>query len=794
MASNPHSYSSRVFHSTTAVSSSSNWRADYYKFKGYSYAQVLKKSAATGQNQSKNTKNINSRSVRPSKGLAKTFQSKSGSNMSPQGAHVKAEKGCPKVKVGRAVFEIPCSNKFSLLQHFDTAVEPPSDVGTALQDTCHLVETTCPSPSQVKEHKRITASNQQNLTTSATVNDFPITLSHHKSDCTMDINEPDVNHGEGTDTKYDLPLRIQNKVSTYKQLLPSCPTLQAWDKQNKFKFGFIPLGTLKVPEKCQPKYSHCNPLVLHNMVKNSGDYNFMKSQITVKSQLNPDVWDSLLTDYWDNQLCSLIRFGFPLDFQRDCPLRSHLENHTSAKTYPQDVEAYLLEEIGYGAILGPFKEPPLKNLHVSPFMTREKPNAPHRRVIIDLSFPKGLSVNAGIGKDRYLGTPFLLKLPTIDTITNQIKVLGRGCMLYKIDISRAFRHVKIDPRDYDLLGLRHLDWYLDTCLPFGYRHGSSLYQRLSDAVRHIMRRQNYDVINYIDDILGIDLPSRIDASFDALRLLLPRLGFEISKKKLISPTTCMNCLGILIDTKNFTLAIPSEKLQDIMTICKFWNHKNSCTKRQLQSLLGSLLYVSKCVRSSRFFLNRLLKFLRAMEDKGQQKLTVEARRDINWFQKFLPTFNGVTFFDQKPVDGAIELDASLQGLGAVWGSQIYAMEVPLGYLGFQIVHLEMINILVALRIWGSQWLHKRISIACDNEAVVYVLNSGRTKDLTLAAIARNIQLLLATYNIEIVVRHIPGKDNMVADLLSRWATTKHPMIRLNQTRGSLAKKKDNVFA
>ena len=80
-------------------------------------------------------------------------------------------------------------------------------------------------------------------------------------------------------------------------------------------------------------------------------------------------------------------------------------------------------------------------------------------------------------------------------------------MLYKIDISRTFRHVKLDPREYDLLGLCHIDWYIDTCLPFGYHHGSSLYQCLSGAVRHIMRHQNYDVINYIDDILRIDLPS-----------------------------------------------------------------------------------------------------------------------------------------------------------------------------------------------------------------------------------------------------------------------------------------------
>ena len=156
----------------------------------------------------------------------------------------------------------------------------------------------------------------------------------------------------------------------------------------------------------------------------------------MQSQLNPDVWDILLQDYWDKQLCSLIRFGFPLDFDRHMSLKSHFENHFSAKTFPQDIDAYLQEEISHGAIIGPFTEPPIKDLHVSPFMTREKPNVPHRRVIIDLSFPHGSSVNAGIQKNTYPKTP--LKLPTIDTITKNIKSLGKGCMLYKIDLSRAF--------------------------------------------------------------------------------------------------------------------------------------------------------------------------------------------------------------------------------------------------------------------------------------------------------------------------------------------------------------------
>ena len=66
-------------------------------------------------------------------------------------------------------------------------------------------------------------------------------------------------------------------------------------------------------------------------------------------------------------------------------------------------------------------------------------------------------------------------------------------------------------------------------------------------------------MNYIDDILGIDVPSKIDASFDALQCLLKDLGFEISMKKLVAPTTSMNDLGIIVNTINFTVAIPDKK-------------------------------------------------------------------------------------------------------------------------------------------------------------------------------------------------------------------------------------------
>ena len=64
----------------------------------------------------------------------------------------------------------------------------------------------------------------------------------------------------------------------------------------------------------------------------------MGEQLTHKSQLNPDAWDAHLQDYWDKRLPLLVRFGFPLDYNRGGVLRSQEENHTAAKSFPEDIK------------------------------------------------------------------------------------------------------------------------------------------------------------------------------------------------------------------------------------------------------------------------------------------------------------------------------------------------------------------------------------------------------------------------------------------------------------------------
>ena len=87
-----------------------------------------------------------------------------------------------------------------------------------------------------------------------------------------------------------------------------------------------------------------------------------------------------------------------------------------------------------------------------------------------------------------------------------------------------------------------------------------------------------------------------DISFNLLKNTLETLGFDVSMKKLVQPSTKVTCLGVEVDTINFTVAVPQDKLGKFSQTCQEWQHRKLCSKKELQSLLGSLLYISKCVK------------------------------------------------------------------------------------------------------------------------------------------------------------------------------------------------------
>ena len=62
----------------------------------------------------------------------------------------------------------------------------------------------------------------------------------------------------------------------------------------------------------------------------------------------------------------------------------------------------------------------------------------------------------------------------------------------------------------------------------------------------------------------------------------------------------------------------------------------------------------------------------------------------------------------------------------------------------------------------------KVQIFCDNEAVVTVINSSKTRDPFLATCIRELWLEVARNAFELRAIHLPGEENRVPDWLSRW--------------------------
>ena len=98
------------------------------------------------------------------------------------------------------------------------------------------------------------------------------------------------------------------------------------------------------------------------------------------------------------------------------------------------------------------------------------------------------------------------------------------------------------------------------------------------------------------------------------------------------------------------------------------------------------------------FLNHILTLLIDNANNDTIFLSKEFFKDLNWFSLFLKQFNGVVFYDVRPISADMCLDACLTGFVGVYGRQCYALPLPKDFNNYTIVHLETLKVLVALKI------------------------------------------------------------------------------------------------
>ena len=253
--------------------------------------------------------------------------------------------------------------------------------------------------------------------------------------------------------------------------------------------------------------------------------------------------------------------------------------------------------------------------------------------------------------------------------------------------------------------------------------------------------------------------------------LLTRLGLEESKKKAFPPSTKMPYLGVQFDTVEMTKSILPERVEDLDSqLLHFINSKN-CSRKNIESLMGKLFFVSSCVASSRVFTFRLMAFLRAFPNRRVHlKIPEAARRDAKWWRYFIREWNGVSLILDKSwsnIDEVIATDASLEAGGAYTEGEYFSEIFPASVSHFPIHIKEFLTLLAAVKVWGKSWAKKRILIHCDNQNVCDSINNHKPKDDDLQECLRELIYWESLFSFKIGAVYISTKDNHLADFLSR---------------------------
>ena len=260
--------------------------------------------------------------------------------------------------------------------------------------------------------------------------------------------------------------------------------------------------------------------------------------------MNIDTWRHYLKDYHNKKLIEYLTYGFPLSLRDTRLTITEVTNHYSARQFPDDVQSYLDKEISLGAILGPFNKVPLEKFHCSPLLTRSKDND-KRRVILDLSFPNGASVNDAVTREAFDDVPFTLKFPTVDDILDKVRSHKGRVLLSKIDIARAFRNLRIDPVDAFRFGIQWQDQYfLDASAAFGWVFGTAAFQMTSDTILYIMRHETDSLFVFIEDFIMVSRGRR-RASFPKIIRPFFQLGLPMNKDKVTPPTRYLHAWASL---------------------------------------------------------------------------------------------------------------------------------------------------------------------------------------------------------------------------------------------------------
>ena len=224
------------------------------------------------------------------------------------------------------------------------------------------------------------------------------------------------------------------------------------------------------------------------------------------------------------------------------------------------------------------------------------------------------------------------------------------------------------------------------------------------------------------------------------------------------------------------------KIEKAQTLIESVLEKKSkkITISQLQKICGFLNFLGRCVVPGQAFIRCLYSYLNdKLKHHHHIRITAEMRGDLEMWLEFVkhPTIYARPFADFSHEIRAPEIQmysdaAKRLGLGyggvcqdswmfGVWDdSFIKECDPSIEYLELYALTGMMLN-------WIHRYKNRRVTLFCDNQAVVQMVNNTSSSCKNCMVLIRMIMLKCFKENVRLYATYIRSQENTTSDLLSR---------------------------
>jgi ribonuclease HI len=467
-------------------------------------------------------------------------------------------------------------------------------------------------------------------------------------------------------------------------------------------------------------------------------------------------WQNLIQDRFAK---SVVKNGYHIDWLENPPPLSNKVIYTKLHNQGDLLQNEVQEMLQKGAIEQVQSSTPG---YYSTFFLVPKKDTDQMRPVINL---KALN--------KFVLTP-TFKMHSPQSI---IRMLTKDSWLASIDLKDAYFHVPMHPRHYKFLRFAFRGMvYQFKVLPFGLSTAPRVFTKVLAPVVGYLHQHGIHLYPYLDDCLlvGKTKEQLLHAIQFTLKILT-RLEFLINQKKSqLLMTQQIQFLGMNINTKQSLVSLPKQKAEALAACATMFLPVGTYLKaRHYLRFLGLMASTLLMVPRARLYMRPVQVYLNASWNRKTMSLDYRIMTPlrlvpiIQWWSQIQNLMEGISFPLKKP-SIIVTTDASLTAWGAHCGSLTVQGKWKPHQQKLHINLLELMAVWNALKAFRHKLKSRLVLVQTDNTSVLhYINNSGGTKSILLCQMTWDMLHWCINHNIELKASHIPGKDNLLADKLSR---------------------------